>query len=303
MPHAQHNHQPALIGGIEAGGTKFVCAVGTPKGEIVDSVRFPTRDTDETLNRAVRFFREQPVCPSVIGIGSFGPVDLNPGSPTYGYITGTPKAGWANTDVVGFVERALGVPVTFETDVNAALVGEHTWGAAKGLENALYLTVGTGIGGGALVNGAPVHGLVHPEMGHLFLRRHPDDRFEGICPFHFDCLEGLATGPAIRARWGQPAETLPPDHPAWTLETHYLAHAITNLILVFSPERVILGGGVMGQKHLFPRIRGKVKDLLAGYVSAAQILEDVDDFIVPPMLGSHAGVLGAMAVALPLHTT
>jgi fructokinase len=233
-----------------------------------------------------------------VGVASFGPVDLNPASPAYGSITNTPKHGWANTDVVGMLSRVLDVPVGFDTDVNGAALGEHGWGAAQDVATFVYLTVGTGIGGGGLVRGQPMHGLVHPEMGHL---RVPHDwvrdPFEGVCPFHGDCLEGLATGPALAARWGRPAEMLPADHPAWALEADYLALGVTNLILVLSPERVILGGGVMQQYHLFPLIRERVQRLLAGYVAAAAVQEEIDRYIVPPGLGDRAGVLGAIALA------
>lgn len=233
-----------------------------------------------------------------VGIGSFGPVDLNPGSPTYGHITSTPKAGWANFDLAGTVRQELSVPVGFDTDVNAAILGEARWGAAQGLSDAVYLTIGTGVGGGALVHGRVVHGMVHPEMGHLRIPHDlGKDPFPGICPFHGDCLEGLACGPAMQARWSAPAGTLPAEHPAWPLEARYLALGLVNLTVTLSPKRILLGGGVMQQPHLFELIRKEFIQLLNGYVQHPNILERVDEYIVPPLLGSQAGVLGSLVLA------
>jgi fructokinase len=288
----------ALYGAVEAGGTKFVCAVGTGPDDLRSVTRFPTTTPGETLSRVVAFFREQPEPVTAVGVGSFGPVDPNPGSPTYGYVTSTPKPGWRNADVRGPIQAALGVPVGFDTDVNAAALGEYRWGAAAGLDTFVYLTVGTGIGGGGMVAGRLMHGLIHPEMGHM---RIPHDRqadpYEGFCPYHGDCLEGLAAGPAIERRWGQKAAELPPDHPAWALEAEYLAPGLVNLICTLSPQRLILGGGVMGQAHLFPLVRGRVQALLNGYVEAAAVMGEIDRYIVPPGLGDRAGVLGAIALA------
>ena len=287
-----------LYGGIEAGGTKFVCAVASGPDDVRAETRFPTTTPDETIGRAVDFFRAQRVQLAAIGIASFGPVDPNPASPTFGFITTTPKPGWANTDLAGSIRRALDLPVGFDTDVNGAALGEHRWGAAQGLDTFLYLTIGTGIGGGGLVGGQLMHGLIHPEMGHIRLPHDWEaDPFPGFCPYHGDCLEGLACGPAMEARWGQPAETLPPDHPAWPLQVQYLALAIVNFICMLSPQRVIIGGGVMNQAQLFPLVRAKVQELLNGYVQAPEILDHIDRYIVPPALGSRAGVLGAIALA------
>jgi len=288
-----------LVGGVEAGGTKFVCAIGTGPDDLHAISEFPTTTPEETLARTVAFFENHHGEPlAALGVASFGPVDLHLESPTHGSITGTPKLGWVGTDILSRLERALRVPVRFDTDVNGAALGEHRWGAAQDVSTFVYLTVGTGIGGGGLVRGRPMHGLVHPEMGHL---RIPHDRerdpFSGICPFHGDCLEGLAAGPALEARWGQPGETLPEDHPAWDLEADYLALGLTNLILALSPERIILGGGVMRQRHLFPRIRRRTQQLLAGYVQALAIRSAIEHYIVPPALGDRAGVLGAIALA------
>ncbi len=290
-----------LFGGIEAGGTKFVCAVGTGPDDVRDEVRFPTTTPAETLARAAEYFREvqQRVgAISALGIASFGPVDPNPSSPTFGYITSTPKPGWRNTEFAGALRRELNVPVLFDTDVNVAAWGERVWGAAQGLDTFLYLTIGTGIGGGGLSAGRLMHGLIHPEMGHIRLPRdHDADPFAGVCPFHGDCLEGLASGLAIEARWGCPATSLPPDHPAWKLEAEYLALALVNFVCTLSPQRIILGGGVMDQSHLFPLIRTRVQTLLADYIQAEAVLHKIDQFIVPPGLGNRSGVLGAIALA------
>lgn len=287
-----------VYGGIEAGGTKFVCAVGTGPDDIQALTRFPTTTPEETLQQAIAFFQEQDVDLAALGIASFGPVDPNPDSPTYGYVTSTPKPGWKNTNVAGAIREALGVPVAFDTDVNGAGLGEYRWGAAQGLDTFLYLTIGTGIGGGGLVNGKPMHGLVHPEMGHIMVPPHPDDSFEGVCPYHGRCLEGMAAGPAIEARWGVSARDLPPDHPAWVLEAHYLSYALVNFICMLSPQRIIMGGGVMHQQHLFPLIRAKVQAILNGYVQVPAIQENIDTYIVPPALGDEAGVSGAFALAM-----
>jgi len=287
-----------LYGGIEAGGTKFVCAVGNGSGELLDQIRFPTATPEATLRQAIDFFRRQHVPVVSVGIGSFGPVDLDPSSPTFGQITTAPKPGWQDVDIAGRVRADLGVPTRLDTDVNAAAFGEHRWGAAQGLDTFLYLTVGTGIGGGGMAAGRLLHGLVHPEMGHMRIPHDwGQDPFPGVCPHHGDCLEGLATGPAIEARWGTRGNDLPLDHPAWPLEAHYLALGLTNLIVVISPQRIILGGGVMHQAQLFPAIRREVQALLAGYVRAAAILERIDEYIVPPALGDRAGVLGSIALA------
>jgi len=295
---------PKLYGAIEAGGTKFVCAVGTGPNDLRAKTVFPTTSPQETLSEAVAFFRQQqqslgPL--AAIGIGSFGPVDPDRNSPTFGYITTTPKPGWAHVDFAGTISRELQLPVAFDTDVNAAALGEQRWGAVVGLYDFIYLTIGTGIGGGGLLNGRLMHGLVHPEMGHIRLPRNPAvDPYSGHCPFHGDCLEGLASGPAIEARWQCSAKDLPTDHPAWKLEAHYLALALVNFICTLSPQRIILGGGVMDQQQLFPLVRAEVQSVLNGYVQHPAILEQIDTYIVPPQLGNEAGVLGAMALAMQL---
>ncbi len=288
----------SIYGSIEAGGTKFVCAVGTGPDDIRAETRIPTTAPVETLASTIAFFEKQPFPLKSLGIACFGPVELNRDSLTYGYITKTPKPNWSNTDVAGVIGRALNIPVGFDTDVNGALLAEHRWGAAQGLNSAIYFTIGTGIGAGAVAEGKIVHGLVHPEMGHMLL---PHDRmvdpFAGFCPFHGDCFEGLAAGPAVEARWGQRAENLPPDHPAWGLEAEYIASALHTLICVYSPQRIILGGGLMNQRHLFPLIREKVLRSLNQYVQHPALLDQIDAFIVPPVLGNRAGILGGIALA------
>ncbi len=290
------------FGGIEAGGTKFVCVVADEDRNVLAETRFATTTPTETLEKVVDFFKDQnarlgqPV--AAMGVACFGPINPDPGSPTFGYITTTPKEGWANTAVVTPLIEAFGVPVAIDTDVNAAAVGEGKWGAAQGLDDFLYLTIGTGIGGGAIVNGKPVHGLIHPEMGHVRIPHDcASDPFEGLCPYHGDCFEGLACGPAIQARFGVPGSQLPADHPAWDLEAQYIALALNNLICTFSPKRIILGGGVMQQAQLFPMIHSKTLDLLRGYVQSPTILAGMTGYIVPPGLGNRAGVLGGVALA------
>jgi fructokinase len=344
-----------LYGGIETGGTTCSCIIGSGPHDIAAEAHFPTTTPAETIGRVIDFFRghatEHPV--AAIGIGSFGPVDLHRGSPTYGFITTTPKPGWAQVDLCGPVAAALQVPIAFDTDVNAAALGEYLWGAgslvvgtagatgapdpawatcatatgqAPGTARAndapgtavapdpmraaapagardplLYLTVGTGIGLGAIVHGGPLHGLIHPEAGHMLL---PHDRsldpFEGACPFHGDCWEGLASGAAVEKRWGQRGKTLPPDHPAWELEARYLGVGIVNLICCFSPRRVVVGGGVMQQPGLLERVRRETRSAIHGYLQSEPLTGQMDRLIVPPQLGTRSGVLGALALAFRL---
>jgi fructokinase len=277
------------VGGIDVGGTKVLCAVGTGPDDIRADLCVPTTTPDETLTRAVAFFRAH--APSALGIASFGPLDLDPASRTVGFITETPKPGWSRVDVAGAVRRALGIPVAIDTDVNGAALAEWRWGAGVGCDPVVYVTVGTGIGGGAILGGRPLHGLMHPEMGHMRVPRDPADPFPGACPFHGDCLEGLASGPAIRARRGLPGEALAVDDPVWALVARYLALGLVNIATVLSPRRIIVGGGVMRQPLLLARVREEVWVLLAGYVRVPE------ELIVPPALGERAGVLGALALA------
>lgn len=284
------------IGGIEAGGTKMVCAVGDEKGELFERVTIPTRQPEETFEEMIRYFSDKQI--EALGIGCFGPVDLNRSSATYGFITSTPKPGWENTDVVGRFQKALSVPVGFDTDVNGAILGEVMLGAAKGCENAIYITVGTGIGVGVYVNGGLLHGLVHPEGGHILLAKHPKDTYSGKCPYHGCCFEGLASGPAIEERWGKKAELLADEMNVWELESYYIAQAITNYILTYSPQKIILWGGVMHQNQLFEQIRAKVPELLSGYIQHPEVTEKIADYIVPPALGDNPGILGAIQLGV-----
>jgi fructokinase len=285
-----------LIGAIEAGGTKFVCGIGNEEGVITQQISIATTTPDKTLEEVVSFFKDKGI--EALGVGSFGPIDLDETSPSYGYITSTPKQYWVNFDLMGELKKHFDVPIGFDTDVNAAALGESLWGAAKGLDSCLYMTVGTGIGVGALVEGKLVHGLTHPEMGHIMVRRHEDDTFPGRCPFHGDCLEGLAAGLAIEDRWGKKGHELEDSPEVWEMEAHYLAQAIANYILILSPKKVIVGGGVMKQTQLYPLVRKKVKEILGGYVQSEQILERMDEYIVPPGLGDNAGLAGAMGLVM-----
>jgi fructokinase len=263
--------------------------------------QFATTEPEATLEKIVGFFRAHPPT-AAIGIGAFGPVDLDPSSPTWGYVTSTPKPGWQHVAVAGVLREQLCVPVAFDTDVNAAALGEHRWGAGRGARQLCYLTVGTGIGGGLLLDGRPVHGLVHPEMGHI---RVPHDRerdpFAGSCPMHGDCWEGLAAGSALAVRWGADPHRLAEDHPAWELEADYLALGILTIVLVASPERIVVGGGVMERRFLLEMIRRRIPRLLGGYLETPRLGEKIEEYLVPPELGDRAGVLGAIALAQALR--
>ncbi|NJC94985.1 MAG: fructokinase [Anaerolineales bacterium] len=294
-----------LFGGIEGGGTKFICAVGTSPEDIRRQTRISTTTPEETLGAAIAFFQDAERDLgrlSALGVACFGPLDPNPASPTFGFILPTTKPGWSNVDVVGILRSAYDLPIGFDTDVNGAALGELTWGAAQGLDTFIYLTIGTGIGGGLMANGKLVHGLLHPEMGHIRIPHDKErDPYEGWCPFHKDCFEGLASGPALEARWGQKAETLPPNHPAWELEAHYIALALANYMVTLSPQRIILGGGVGGRADLLPRVRRNVQELLNGYVQSPAITEKIEEYLVPPGLGNRAGTLGAIALAQAVY--
>lgn len=280
-----------ILGGIEAGGTKFVCALGDEHGNVLKEVRFPTAAPEPTLANAVAFFEqtEQEFGKmSALGIGTFGPAGINKDLDNYGKILATPKAGWEGADFLGAFSQ-WNIPKAFDTDVNAAALGEGLKGAAIGLKNFVYITIGTGIGGGVVINGLPLSGYLHPEIGHISIRQ--SDDFEGVCPFHKNCVEGMASGTAIEARWGKPAQELAPDHPAWELEATYLASLCKTLTAVLSPQRIILGGGVMGQDHLLPMIQAKFDDLCASY------WQTPDDYLVTPKLGNQAGIVGALRLA------
>ncbi|WP_274653315.1 ROK family protein [Paenibacillus humicola] len=284
------------IGAIEAGGTKFICGIGNEQGVIQDRVSFPTERPERTLANVIAYFKDKQV--EAIGIGSFGPLNIDPESPYYGYITSTPKPGWGNYPLLNTLKNEFDVPYGWDTDVNAAAYGEAIWGAARGLDSCVYYTVGTGIGVGVYSEGKLIHGLVHPEGGHVLTRRHPQDEFAGHCPYHRDCLEGMAAGPAIEARWGRKGSELPADHPAWEIEAFYIGQAVSSVILMLSPKKVILGGGVMHQEQLFPLIRKEVLHNLNGYVQSDQLLAQIDAYIVPPGLGDNAGLAGALALGL-----
>jgi fructokinase len=276
--------------------------VGNAQGEILAQTRFPTREPDSTLKAMLDFLREQrenfgPY--AALGIGSFGPIELDFASPRYGHIRRTPKSGWSDTDIVGPIAREFSCPVGFDTDVNGAALAEHIWGCARDIDDLVYITVGTGIGGGAIVHGKTIAGLMHPEIGHVFPRRHAlDANFKGICPFHDDCLEGLASGTAIIARTGFPLNELAISHPQWEIEADYLGQLCAQLVLTISPRRIIIGGGVMGQTRLLPMIREQTRQWLRGYIDRREISTAISDYIVLPGLGARAGVLGALALAM-----
>ena len=283
----------ALVGGVETGGTRVRCVVGAGPDEVRAETTVPTTTPTETLGHVVEFFRAHAGRIAAVGAACFGPINLDRGSPTFGRITTTPKPGWGGADVVGAL-RTLSVPVAFDTDVNGAALGEYRWGAGRGVDPFVYVTVGTGVGGGAIVGGRPVHGLVHPEMGHVPIARDAGDAFAGACPYHGGCLEGLASGVALRERWGAAPETLPAEHDAWRLQARYLALGVAAIAAVLSPPRIVLGGGVMRAPGLLARVRAETAKALAGYVRAPDL--------VPPALGERAGVLGAIALAQALLT-
>ncbi|NPC94152.1 ROK family protein [Bacillus sp. WMMC1349] len=278
-------------GAIEAGGTKFVCAIGTETGEMIDRLTIPTETPEETIDRLIPFFEKHKL--ESLGVGSFGPISVDKESAEYGYITSTPKLAWKNYPFIPELEKRLGIPVSFTTDVNAAALGEIKKGAAKGLNSCLYITVGTGIGAGAIVGGELVQGVTHPEMGHILIRRHERDSFKGNCPYHGECLEGMAAGPAIEKRWGKQGKDLADVQEVWELEADYLAQGLMQYILILCPEKIIMGGGVMKQQHLFPLIREKLTTYLNGYLD----LPDLEQYIVSPGLGDDAGITGALILA------
>jgi fructokinase len=296
-----NNNTSPFYGAIEAGGTKFICAVGNGPNNIRAEARFATTTPDETMGHVIDFFNTQeeksgPL--DAIGFACFGPLDPNLNSPTYGHILPTPKPGWTNSNMVGMLRKEFGIPIAFDTDVNGAALGEWRWGKAQGLQTFIYLTIGTGIGGGAYVEGNLLHGLIHPEMGHILIKHDiKKDPFEGACPFHGDCFEGLASGVAIEKRWGIRGSLLPPDHAAWDLEVDYIAQALTTYTMTLSPQRIIIGGGVGSLGHLLPRVQQRTRELINGYVQSPVILENIESYIVNPGLGNRSGVLGAIALA------
>jgi fructokinase len=280
-----------MLGAIEAGGTKFVCAVGDENGNITDRIQIPTTVPAETMPKVFDFFNKYSV--KAIGIGSFGPIDVNRDSPTYGYITSTPKTAWKYFPFVQSLRDTFPVPIGFNTDVNAAALGEVTFGAAKGLDSCLYITVGTGIGAGAIVQGKVLQGLSHPEMGHILVRRHPNDEYQGKCPYHQDCLEGLAAGPAIEERWEAKGNQLVDRMEVWDMEGYYIAQALMQYVLILSPKKIILGGGVMNQKQVFSSVYKYLKEFVNEYV----LLPELAGYIVSPGLGDNAGIIGSLLLA------
>ncbi|SDE11125.1 fructokinase [Priestia aryabhattai B8W22] len=290
-----------IFGAIEAGGTKFVCAVGDNNGQIFEKVQFPTTTPEETMEQVIEFFSRFNL--RAIGLGSFGPCDVNSESITYGYITSTPKLSWRGYPILKTLEESFNIPIGFSTDVNAAALGEVTFGAAKGLDSCLYITVGTGIGAGAVLGGKLLQGLSHPEMGHVIVRRHSNDTYPGKCPYHRDCLEGLAAGPAIEERWENTGFKLVNRPEVWELESYYLAQALVHYILILSPKKIILGGGVMKQKQLFPLIYRDVKKLLNKYIEIPQLSDEIEKYIVPAGLGDLAGITGALLLGRNAYET
>ena len=282
------------LGALEAGGTKMVCAIGNEAGEIFEQVSIPTETPEITMPKLIAYFKERNV--DALGIGCFGPVELDKKSPSYGHITTTPKLAWRNYDIVGDFEKALGCPVGFDTDVNGSVLGEVTFGQAKGKNCVIYLTIGTGVGGGIYIDGKLLHGILHPETGHVLIRKRSDDQYEGKCPYHKTCLEGLAAGPAIEERWGKKAVELADKAEVWDMEADYIAQALVGYILTLSPEMIILGGGVMHQEQLFPLIREKVTQLLGGYIQTEE-LADMEHYIVPASLHDDQGIMGCLELA------
>lgn len=298
-----------ILAGVETGGTKIKCVVGRGPDQILDRVRIPTTSDPATDLGAVADFiaAKSAVCGplAAVGIGSFGPCDPRPASPTFGFVTSTPKPGWRHTNVVGGLAALLAdrglprVPIAFDTDVNAAAWGEYRHGAGKDQSALVYVTVGTGIGGGAVVSGSVLHGAIHPEMGHLRIPRPTGeaDAFDGVCPYHGDCWEGVAAGPAVAARWGTPAERLADDHPAWAMTAQYIAWGLHALVCALSPGRIVLGGGVGANPAILRHARPMLVDSLAGYIADPAITEHIDQYLVPPGLAGDSGAVGALALA------
>ena len=293
---------------IEAGGTKFVCAIGTADGTLLERARFATRDPGSTLAEARVFLdtaAQRHGRPRALGIASFGPLELDPHAPLYGRLLRTPKPGWHDADLLAPF-ATLGIPIALDTDVNAAALAESVWGAGRDadgapLDSLVYVTVGTGIGGGVVVHGRALRGLMHPELGHIHPRRHPDDLgFAGVCPHHGDCLEGLANGPAIVARLGHELGNASAHHNIWDIEADYLGQLCAQLTLTLSPRRIVLGGGVMQHVRLFAPIRARTQHWLGGYLARHEVEGGIDGYIVAPGLDDRSGILGALLMASTL---
>lgn len=283
------------IGALEAGGTKMVLAVVNENGEILDRQSIPTLTPEETMPKITEYFKAHQV--EAVGVACFGPVDVKKNSPTYGHILLTPKLAWRGYDIIGYMDKELHVPLYLDTDVNGSAIGESKWGAAKDVDSCVYITIGTGIGIGVIVDGKPLHGALHPEGGHILMRQKAGDTYKGKCPTHGTCFEGMAAGPALEEHWGKPARELADVDEVWETESYYIAQAIMTYILVLSPKKIILGGGVMKQTQLFPLIRKKVVEMLNGYISIPEI-EDIDNYIVAPGLVDDQGILGCAAMVL-----
>jgi fructokinase len=286
-------------GAVELGGTKTVALVAKDKDHIVAKKVIPTLSPEQTVQDLADFFHlvqeKYNIAIDSIGIGSFGPLDLNPDSETYGFITSTPKKGWVFFNIKSAVENACQVDVIIDTDVNAAALGEYLYDPEKSIQNLVYITIGTGIGAGLVINNRIIHGLVHPEFGHMRITHNREqDPFSGVCPYHHDCLEGLASGPAIEERWNTRPQNLPKDHPAWQLEAEYISYGLVNLICTVSPELIILGGGVMNNKNLYDFIRVHTKKILSGYIKTSALEDKIDKYIIAPRLNADSGIIGAL---------
>ena len=284
-----------LYGALESGGTKMVCAIGDESGRILDQVSYPTTVPEETMSKIIGYFKDKEI--ESLGVACFGPIDPKVGSKTWGYILDTPKLAWKNYNIVGTLKDALGLRIGFDTDVNGSLLGEVTFGASKDLTDVVYITIGTGVGAGIMTGGKLIHGRLHPEAGHMRLQLVPGDDFAGNCPFHGTCFEGLCSGPAIEKRWGRPARELADDPKVWELEAAYIAQAISSLFMILSPQRFILGGGVMHQEQLFPMIRKKTLEYMAGYM-VTEDFPGMDSYIVPASLNDDQGIMGAVKLAM-----
>jgi len=280
-----------LVGAIEAGGTKFVCAIGNESNEIIERVSFPTTTPEETLAHVFAFFDQYEL--ASIGIGSFGPIDINEKSETYGYVLSTPKLAWKDFDFLGAMKERYDIPMGWTTDVNAAALGESEKGAAAGLDNVMYITIGTGVGAGAIVNGQLLEGIGHPEMGHLLVKPHQDDHYDGFCPYHGNCLEGMAAGPSINGRLDMAGKDVDPDHQVWDFMANYIGQALVAYTVILRPERIILGGGVMHAPKMLDKVKEAFDALLGNYVDVPEL----DSYLVKPGLGDNAGITGAILLA------
>lgn len=280
-----------LVGAIEAGGTKFVCAIGNESNEIIERVSFPTTTPEETLAHVFEFFDQYEL--ASIGIGSFGPIDINEKSETYGYVLSTPKLAWKDFDFLGAMRERYDIPMGWTTDVNAAALGESEKGAAAGLNNVMYITIGTGVGAGAIVNGQLLEGIGHPEMGHLLVKPHQDDHYDGFCPYHGNCLEGMAAGPSINGRLDMAGKDVDPDHQVWDFMANYIGQALVAYTVILRPERIILGGGVMHAPKMLDKVKEAFDALLGNYVDVPEL----DSYLVKPGLGDNAGITGAILLA------